>query len=129
MVNIIHCTHASQFSQSMNCFVIFSLGIEDDILDLLNLLVERSPQPPSNILIEIAFPASCHFILSSFEYHTVLRGSRLIRQFLSVAAQQVLGYRDGDDKSGLEYVLPVAVHLFDYEASPFYRRPFAMFRV
>ncbi|XP_015173193.1 PREDICTED: importin-9 [Polistes dominula] len=88
-------------------------------LDILQVLVQYSPKPLSNALIETAFPAACHCILNSEENGTLQSGGELIRTYLSVAARQVTNHRDSDGQTGLQYILRIISQLLNPQSSEF----------
>ncbi|XP_046424857.1 importin-9 isoform X1 [Neodiprion fabricii] len=94
-------------------------GIRSVALDVLQVLVQHSPQPLSSALIESAFPASCHCVLSSDDNATLQSGGEVIRTYLSVAAQQVISHRDSDGQTGLHYILQIVAQLLNPQSSEF----------
>ena len=82
-------------------------------LDILQVLVQYSPQPLSNALIENAFFAACQCILNSEENGTLQSGSEVIRTYLSVAAHQIVDHRDNEGCTGLEYILKISAQLLN----------------
>ncbi|XP_033214886.1 importin-9 [Belonocnema kinseyi] len=88
-------------------------------LEVLQVLVQYSPQPLSNALIENAFFAACHCILNSEENATLQNGSEVIRTYLSVAAHQIIDRRDSEGCTGLEYILKISAQLLNPRSSEF----------
>ncbi|KAL2717247.1 importin-9 [Vespula squamosa] len=88
-------------------------------LDILQVLVQYSPRPLSNALIETAFPAACHCILNSEDNGTLQSGGEVIRTYLSVAARQVTTHRDSDGQTGLQYILQIIAQLLNPQSSEF----------
>lgn len=82
-------------------------------LDVLKVLVQYSPTPLSNALVETAFPTACHCILNSEDHATLQSGGELIRTYLSVAAQQVIANRDTEGQIGLQYILQIIAQLLN----------------
>lgn len=82
-------------------------------LDVLKVLVQYSPTPLSNALVETAFPTACHCILNSEDHATLQSGGELIRTYLSVAAQQVITHRDNEGQTGLQYILQIIAQLLN----------------
>ncbi|XP_020710899.2 importin-9 isoform X2 [Athalia rosae] len=94
-------------------------GVRSVALDVLQVLVQHSPQPLSSILIETAFPASCHCVLSSDDNATLQSGGEVIRTYLAVAAQQVISHRDNEGQTGLHYILQIVAQLLNPQSSEF----------
>ncbi|XP_024868417.1 importin-9 isoform X2 [Temnothorax curvispinosus] len=88
-------------------------------LDVLKVLVQYSPTPLSNALVETAFPTACHCILNSEDHATLQNGGELIRTYLSVAAQQVIAHRDNEGQTGLQYILQIIAQLLNPQSSEF----------
>lgn len=82
-------------------------------LDILQVLVQYSPKPLSNTLVETAFPAACHCILNSEDNETLQSGGEVIRIYLAVAARQVTVHRDNDGQTGLQYILQIVAQLLN----------------
>lgn len=82
-------------------------------LDVLKVLVQYSPTPLSNALVETAFPTACHCTLNSEDHATLQSGGELIRTYLSVAAQQVIAHRDNEGQTGLQYILQIIAQLLN----------------
>lgn len=80
---------------------------------MLKVLVQYSPTPLSNALIETAFPAACHCVLNSEDHATLQNGGELIRSYLSVAAEQVIVHRDSEGQTGLQYILEIIAQLLN----------------
>lgn len=81
------------------------------------MLVQYSPQPLSNILIDNAFPAACHCILGSTDNGTLQNGGEVIRTYLSVAPHQVIEYTDAEGRTGLQFILQVIAQLLNPQVS------------
>ncbi|OXU19363.1 hypothetical protein TSAR_015966 [Trichomalopsis sarcophagae] len=94
-------------------------GIRSVALDVLEVLVQYSPQPLSNILIDNAFPAACHCILDSTDNGTLQNGGEVIRTYLSVAAHQVIEYTDSEGRTGLQFILQIIAQLLNPQSSEF----------
>jgi len=90
-----------------------SEGSRTVALDVLKVLVQYSPTPLSNALVETAFPTACHCILNSEDHATLQSGGELIRMYLSVAAQQVITHRDNEGQTGLQYILQIIAQLLN----------------
>ncbi|XP_020292882.1 importin-9 isoform X2 [Pseudomyrmex gracilis] len=88
-------------------------------LDVLKILVQYSPRPLSNALIETAFPSACQCILHSEDDGTLQSGGEVVRAYLSVAAQQVTAYRDSEGQTGLQYILQIIGLLLNPQSSEF----------
>ncbi|KAL6255028.1 hypothetical protein P5V15_013362 [Pogonomyrmex californicus] len=88
-------------------------------LDVLKVLVQYSPTPLSNALINIAFPAACHCILNSEDHATLQSGGELIRTYISVAAQHIIAHRDNEGQTGLQYILQIIAQLLNPQSSEF----------
>ncbi|KYN23174.1 Importin-9, partial [Trachymyrmex cornetzi] len=88
-------------------------------LDVLKVLVQYSPTPLSNTLVETAFPTACHCILNSEDHATLQSGGELIRTYLSVAAQQIITHRDNEGQTGLQYILQIIAQLLNPQSSEF----------
>jgi len=82
-------------------------------LDVLRVLVQYSPSPLSNALIETAFPAACQCVLNSEDHSTLQSGGEVIRSYLSNAAQQVIAHRDNEGQTGLQYILQIIGQLLN----------------
>jgi len=80
---------------------------------VLRVLVQYSPSPLSNALIETAFPAACQCVLNSEDHSTLQSGGEVIRSYLSIAAQQVIAHRDNEGQTGLQYVLQIIGQLLN----------------
>lgn len=96
-----------------NNFLFSSEGSRAVALDVLKVLVQYSPTPLSNVLVETAFPTACHCILNSEDHATLQSGGELIRTYLSVAAQQVVAHRDNEGQTGLQYILQIIAQLLN----------------
>ncbi|KAL6428614.1 hypothetical protein ACFW04_007913 [Cataglyphis niger] len=94
-------------------------GSRSVALDVLKVLVQYSPTPLSNALIETAFPAACHCVLNSEDHATLQNGGELIRSYLSVAAEQVIVHRDSEGQTGLQYILEIIAQLLNPQSSEF----------
>lgn len=94
-------------------FFFVTEGTRTVALDVLKILVQYSPTPISDALIETAFPAACHCILNSEDQGTLQSGGELVRTYLTVATQQVIAHRDGEGRTGLQYILQVIGQLLD----------------
>ncbi|KAJ8665420.1 hypothetical protein QAD02_007082, partial [Eretmocerus hayati] len=94
-------------------------GVRGVALDVLEVLVQHSPQPLSSGLIESAFPAACHCILESTDNVTLQNGGEVIRAYLSVAAHQVIEHRDNLGRNGLHYILQIIAKLLNPQSSEF----------
>lgn len=103
-----------------NSLFFLSEGTRAVALDVLRVLVQYSPTPLSNALIETAFPAACHCILNSEDHATLQNGGELIRSYLSVAAEQVIAHRDNEGQTGLQYILEIIAQLLNPQVT--YRR-------
>ncbi|XP_011701232.1 PREDICTED: importin-9 [Wasmannia auropunctata] len=88
-------------------------------LDVLKVLVQYSPTPLSNALVETAFPTACHCILNSEDHATLQSGGELVRTYLSVAAQQVIAHRENEGQTGLQYILQIIAQLLNPQSSEF----------
>lgn len=88
-------------------------SIQITALDLLGTVVQFSPVPLSPTLITIVFPTVCHCILNATDNGTLQTGGELIRTFLSVAAQQIIEYRDSEGRTGLQYILQIISKLLN----------------
>ncbi|XP_014471469.1 PREDICTED: importin-9 [Dinoponera quadriceps] len=88
-------------------------------LDVLIVLVQYSPSPLSNALLETAFPAACHCVLNSEDHVTLQSGGELIRTYLAVSAQQVIAHQDGEGRTGLQYILQIIGQLLNPQSSEF----------
>lgn len=82
-------------------------------LDVLKVLVQYSPSPLSNALLETAFPAACHCILNSEDHSTLQNGGEVIRTYLAVSAQQIIAHRDSEGRTGLQYILQIIGQLLN----------------
>lgn len=94
-------------------YLILAEGTRGVALDVLEVLVQYSPQPLSNILIDNAFPVACHCILDSTDNGTLQNGGEVIRTYLSVAAHQVIEYTDSAGRTGLQYILQIIAQLLN----------------
>ncbi|XP_026826550.1 importin-9 isoform X2 [Ooceraea biroi] len=88
-------------------------------LDVLKVLVQYSPVPLSNALMETAFPAACHCVLNSEDHSTLQSGGEVIRTYLFVATQQVIAHRDNEGQTGLQYILQIVAQLLNPQSSEF----------
>ncbi|XP_012280793.1 importin-9 [Orussus abietinus] len=94
-------------------------GCRGVALDVLQVLVQYSPQPLSNALIDTAFPAACHCVLNSEDNGTLQNGGELIRTYLSVASGQVIEHRDNEGRTGMQYILQIVAQLLNPQSSEF----------
>lgn len=94
-------------------FSFLSEGSRAVALDVLKVLVQYSPTPLSNALVETAFPAACHCVLNSEDHATLQNGGELIRSYLCVAAEQVIVHRDSEGQTGLQYILEIIAQLLN----------------
>lgn len=91
----------------------FVESIQITALDMLGSIVQYSPVPLSETLISNVFPVVCHCILNATENGTLQTGGELIRTYLSVAAQQIIDYRDNENRTGLQYILQIISKLLN----------------
>ncbi|XP_015606737.1 importin-9 isoform X2 [Cephus cinctus] len=94
-------------------------GTHGIALDALQVLVQYSPLPLSNALVENAFPAACNCVLNSEDNATLQSGGEVIRTYLSVAARQVTVHRDAEGRTGLQYILQIVAQLLNPQSSEF----------
>ncbi|XP_034939232.1 importin-9 [Chelonus insularis] len=94
-------------------------GTRGVALDILQVLVQFSPQPLSNALVETAFPAACHCIINSDDNGTLQSGGELIRTYLYASARQVIHHRDNEGRTGLHYILQIVAQLLNPQSSEF----------
>ena len=102
-----------QFNRAISFLFFLSEGSRAVALDVLKVLVQYSPMPLSNTLVETAFPTACHCILNSEDHATLQSGGELIRTYLSVAAQQIITHRDNEGQTGLQYILQIIAQLLN----------------
>lgn len=82
-------------------------------MDVLEVLVQYSPNHLSSALVNSAFPVACRCILESTDNGTLQNGGELIRTYLSVAAEQVIEYKDTEGQNGLQYILQIIAKLLN----------------
>ncbi|XP_058802875.1 importin-9 isoform X2 [Phymastichus coffea] len=94
-------------------------GIRGVALDVLEVLVQHSPHPLSDALVESAFPVACQCILDSTDNDTLQNGGEVIRAYLNASAQQIINHRDNEGRTGLQYILQIIAQLLNPQSSEF----------
>uniref|UniRef100_A0A6A7FW59 Importin-9-like n=3 Tax=Hirondellea gigas TaxID=1518452 RepID=A0A6A7FW59_9CRUS len=87
-------------------------GVHSVALDMMTVLIRKCQSPDKdNLLMNAVFPAVVNRVLHTDDLSTQQNGGECLRAFISVAAPQVVSWRDADGRSGLEYVVEVCNHL------------------
>lgn len=94
-------------------------GMQSVSLDVLTVLVRRSPRPLEEFLIQQAFPAAFKCTLETDDNSTLQSGGECLRAFVSVALDQIQAWRDGEGCNGVFYVVKVIEKLLDPKTSEF----------
>ncbi|RWS24145.1 Importin-9-like protein, partial [Leptotrombidium deliense] len=84
-------------------------------IDILTTIVRNSAVPLSEQLMNQAFPAVIHCILSTADDNATLQnGGECMRAFVSKSTEQIAAYREVDSgRDGLSLVLQVCLHILD----------------
>ncbi|XP_039450707.1 importin-9-like isoform X2 [Culex pipiens pallens] len=84
--------------------------MHDIALDILGTVVKYSRGPLSSCMVESAFPAAVHCILRTEDASVMQSGGECLRAFLTVDAEQICGYKNGE---GLNYIMEVTTMLLN----------------
>ncbi|XP_067100238.1 importin-9 [Osmerus mordax] len=94
-------------------------GLCSTAIDILTTVVRHSKPPLSELLVCQAFPVVAQCTLRTDDNTTMQNGGECLRAYVSVALEQVGGWRDEQGHSGLWYVMQVVSQLLDPRTSEF----------
>lgn len=94
-------------------------GLCSVALDILSGVVRNTKPPLSDLLMCQAFPAVAQCTLRTEDNAVMQSGGECLRAYVSVALEQVGGWRDDAGRSGLWYVLQAVTRLLDPRSSEF----------